>query len=128
MVPPPDFGDDNMSDLDSDLEHDDYFNDDAQPLESVFLLEDEDCIELKDAYWFMSNWEKNQYKCMDNPKSCSGGCCRLSDHVWCDDTNAWPHLPCICNQNTAANHNKENNSSGNIYTNTNSTPATEVGK
>lgn len=39
-----------------------------------------------------------------DPDSCSTGCCRFSTFFFCDVSNAFPDLPCVCNRNTAANH------------------------
>jgi hypothetical protein len=84
-------------------DEDDFFVK-PETIPGLVLIEPEPCIPLKAAYWYMSNYEMNEAKCMEDPNSCSGGCCRLDDHVRCDETNSEPNLKCICNHNTAANN------------------------
>ena len=39
-----------------------------------------------------------------DPNSCASGCCRFGTYFFCDVSNAFTDLPCVCNRNTAANH------------------------
>ena len=73
----------------------------VEAFEAVVLIEGVDCVGLKESYIYMTNFMRNEAACMENPNSCSGGCCRLTDgHVECDKENAYPDAPCICNHNT----------------------------
>jgi hypothetical protein len=76
----------------------------AEAAENEILVEDEDCMSLGDAYWFTSQYSLNEASCMNDPDSCSGGCCRVGTYIFCDEQNEFPHLSCVCNSNTAANN------------------------
>ena len=40
--------------------------------------------------------------CLADPvNGCGGGCCRLGIYFICDEGGFAPHLPCVCNANTA---------------------------
>jgi hypothetical protein len=63
------------------------------------LVESRDCQSFDTLDPGIKSNENTVAACLTN--SCGGGCCRIFLWMVCDEDNEYPHLACICNENTA---------------------------